>query len=399
MEFVNPYLTLVIFHKMRPKFFLKILIVAYLALSSCQAQRNENSLSMLQTDWDEYNLKGRVKEIATTFNRYYSDTLPEKTVREYEFLNSLDHLDKSATGRYIFNEKGFLTKSYRRYNDTVFIHRFSNRNLDIMTYKYDSLDIEKKLKIRGNKKFFFPVYSPYKIHTNVINDFERPNFEDLFFSYEYLIENHLVIEEKEYWSYSILSASDSVGKKNAIHKRTVNYFDANNLIEHQEIYYRENKPKGILLYDHIEHLVMDIPENSKVEYYFLYDDSKRITGVKLLVDKKTFWKENYIYKNDEQRPYKLKRYIESKRTFGKFYSDHSIEWYNEFGDITKAIDFDDSGNAIRTRFYDYKYDNQNNWIECSMYLEGKPERTEKPTIVAHRTITYYPDSEQKESEN
>lgn len=175
-----------------------------------------------------------------------------------------------------------------------------------------------------------------------------------------------------------------------IHQRTINEFNERGQIVSQKVFYDENVPTDGFRPIHIFHIKTDIPDKAKVEYDYKYDDQNRIIEVKLLVNESRLWQENYFYRQNEERPFKLDRFIQSEGTYGWFLTDNATEWYNEFGDITKAIDFDDSGNDIRTRFYDYKYDEQNNWIECSMYLEGNAVKTEKPTIVAHRTITYYP---------
>lgn len=379
-------------------------MIFLLSFENCDAQKIEKSHSLVQTSWDYYNLKGKVNELITTFVRNYPDTLPKKIIAQYEYQNNLEYLEETATGRFLFDKYGFLEKRFRRYKDSLYMTKIlgNSRDKDIFVYKYDSIDYKKKREILGYK-YLPPIYSPNYISVNKTSvsnkELKNATPEYLFYTYKYDLKNSLAVEEKSYITNKSLEEMSEIEAEKRINKRIINHRKSDGHISKQTIYNSENIPSDGFRTIFIDHLKTLIPDKAKVEYYYLYDNQNRITEVKLLVNESRLWQENYFYRPNEERPFKLDRFIQSEGTYGWFLTDNATEWYNEFGDITKAIDFDDSGNAIRTRFYDYKYDNQNNWIECSMYLEGKSERTEKPTIVAHRTITYYPDSEQKESEN
>ena len=47
----------------------------------------------------------------------------------------------------------------------------------------------------------------------------------------------------------------------------------------------------------------------------------------------------------------------------------------------------DSVKEPKYRYYDYDYDKHNNWIRCSMFLEGTHEG--EPSIILEREIEYY----------
>ncbi|SRX55246.1 hypothetical protein [Aequorivita sp. CIP111184] len=377
-----------------------IFLIFNLSFNSCEAQKIDKSQSLIQTSWDQYNLKGMVKMLVTTFDRDYSDTLPKITIAKYEYHNNLEYLEGAATGKFLFNKYGFLDKKYRRYNDSLFLTKLlgSNRDKDIVIFELDSLDYFTKNKILG-RKYLPPIFNPNEVCVNrkyiMEKDLKKPDPEYLFETFKYEIDKNKILEESYFLSTNLISEMDESQAKQHLHKRTVNEYNLERQITTQRVFFDENIFRSIPIF----HIKTDISNKAKVIYKYKYDTEQRITEVELLVNESKIWQENYFYKNNEKRPYKLDRYIQSEGTSGWFLTDNATEWYNEFGDITKAVDIDDSANAIRTRFYDYRYDKHNNWIECSMYLEGSAEKTEKPTIVAHRTITYYSKSEQIEKEN
>ncbi len=387
--------------KMKINFTINVIInlLIILSFNACEAQKIDKSQQLLQTGWDQYNLKGLVKDLVTSFDRNYSDSISKILIAKYEYHNNLEYLEGAATGKFLFNKFGFLDKKYRRYNDSLFLTKLlgSHRDKDIVVFEFDSLDYIAKNKILG-RKYLPPIFNPHGVSVNrkyiMEKNLKSPDPEYLFETFKYKIDKNKISEERYFLSTILISEMDESQAKKHLHKRTVNEFNLEGQITTQRVYFDENIFRSIPIF----HIKTDIPNNAKLIYEYKYDNEQRIIEVELLVNESKIWQENYFYNNNEERPFKLDRYIQSEETSGWFLTDNATEWYNEFGDITKAVDFDDSGNDIRTRFYDYKYDNQNNWTECSMYLEGSAEKTEKPTIVAHRTITYYP-SEQKESEN
>lgn len=69
-----------------------IFFISLLALVcwGCNSQQNKERVSVIQTDLDRYNLKGKVKEVVTSYQRFYPiDSLSEKEIREYEIRNDV----------------------------------------------------------------------------------------------------------------------------------------------------------------------------------------------------------------------------------------------------------------------------------------------------------------------
>ena len=108
-------------------------------LLSCNAQIKEEQqeVSLLQTDWERFNLKGRVEELKTTYERFYADTLPTNVIGRYEyFRNDFDYIWRLPTGHNVFSEFGFLTKEQNRYQDTLFIFNVLSAKRDRPVYIY-----------------------------------------------------------------------------------------------------------------------------------------------------------------------------------------------------------------------------------------------------------------------
>ena len=364
---------------------------------SCNAQQKEEQqeVSLVQTDWERYNLKGKVQELKTTYERFYADTLPTNVIGRYEFFrNDFDYMERLPTGYYLFTNEGFFVKNNRRYQDSLFLFSVLNAKNDTYTYMYvyDTTDLKEKQKIKGRYKYLYPIYDPYDVKIN--NKWiQKKQIQDsiLYFNdiYEYTINNNGLVSEEKYYMGS------REGYKDFHHRRKAYHHDDKNRVVAVDLFFREEPGVPPLPFDftHIDYFgMLYIPVQNKIRYEYDYDDNDRITEVRFRLDDAVIWSETYRYNRSSRKPSELDRFIVSARTSGVFISDNATEWYNEHADIVKVEYYDNrSKEVIHTRFYDYEYDEHNNWIVCRMYLEGAPARTENPTRIAYRTITYYPE--------
>ena len=373
-----------------------IITVLLLTFFSCNAQQKEEQqeVSLVQTDWERYNLKGKVQELKTTYERFYADTLPTNVIGRYEyFRNDFDYIWRLPTGHNVFSEFGFLTKEQNRYQDTLFIFNVlsAKRDRPVYIYIYDIQDIKEKHNLKGRYRYLYPLYDPYDIRADHkwIEEKEMLIDSTDYFNethdYSFDIENR--IEEERYYMGRGEDFDDFH------YKRKAYSYDEKDRVTNVDVFYRE-APYNRLPFDlqSIDHLRMDINARSRMRYEYDYDNNDRITEVRFRLDDAVIWSESYRYNGSSRTPSELDRFIVSARTSGVFISDNATEWYNEHADIVKVEYYDNrSKEVIHTRFYDYEYDEHNNWIVCRMYLEGASERTENPTRIAYRTIIYYPE--------
>ncbi|MCH2215925.1 MAG: hypothetical protein MK086_12205, partial [Flavobacteriales bacterium] len=136
--------------------------------------------------------------------------------------------------------------------------------------------------------------------------------------------------------------------------------------------------------------LMDVRAVDNVKSEFEYDELNRLVKATIFRNESVKWKEEYYYKDSLDWPYEVDRYYNVSPDNKRYFSKYKRTWYNEFGDPIKSENYKSIDMIrVRTRFYEYIYDDQNNWIQCDMYLEGDVEKTEEPTITHYRKIKYY----------
>lgn len=338
----------------------------------------ENSLA-------NYNLKGSIKEITVKFVRNYPADIPLEKKIEYE-LKNFWAVSKVPLGKYIFNRQGLVQEKYYRYKDEIPGFPFNDSWNIRWIIKFDEKDYRNKTKLydRQDELFMFPLLDPYEIEIDQIQ-----------FKYIYKNKSDESKQFKffEYISNENVRITDELEKDGDgnIEIRKTYHYDKNDRIVRQDMTFMEEVPEARRLFLDVmlkpSYFILSI--NHAGYYEYAYTDEGKLSMTKLVIDGEILLQEDYFYEEVSWRPYKLERYVISKITSGYQYSDYSTEWYNEFGDITKAENYDQEKTLIRTQHYDYEYDVQNNWTVCEMYLEGSPKRSEKPTIVAYRDIKYY----------
>lgn len=353
---------------------------------SCKSQ-SVQSCYIVENSISIYNLKSSVKEITVNFERYYPKDIPLEKKIEYELKNYWS-VNQVPLGKDKFDRHGFLKEKYSRYQDEISGFPFYDSRNERWEYEFNLKDYSNKIELFGQSEdlYPFPLIHPYEVQVNYI-----------FYDDELKAESDESELAKSFVYFTNISGriTDELEKdwKGDIEIRKTYDYDKNDRIVRQDMIFMEEVPEERRLFLDVmlepSYFILSINHTGYYEYE--YTDEGKLSMTKLVIDGEILLQEDYFYEGDSWRPYKLDRYVVSKITSGYQYSDYSTEWYNEFGDITKAENYDKEKHLIRTQYYDYEYDAQNNWTVCKMYLEGQPERTEKPTIIANRDIEYYKD--------
>ena len=126
----------------------------------------------------------------------------------------------------------------------------------------------------------------------------------------------------------------------------------------------------------------------KVMYYYQYTPTGQLAKKSFYIDDNKALEEVYTY-NEQGVLEKIDRFKLKNNPFKKNHTDNMTEYYDQWGNITQSINIGDDGEVVRTRYYDYEYDAQHNWVTCYLYLDGIKDDT--PTITAKRRIEYYTD--------
>jgi len=366
-----------------------LLAITILIHLTCYGQIDRWSV---ETSLDKFNLKGSVKEISVGFERYYPyEELPRKVISEYEFRNFWE-VRNFPMGKWSFDQLGYIQSKQSRYKDDTLVSDAINFRMNkTWVTQYEQQKVNQELKLYGKtKNNSFPAFNPYSIEINHIIYMEGDR-DTLKLSYKYSFEqgSEKITEKLSFES-------------NRLSERASFVYDQMGKILSIKVHYNENAPERARP---LMTSSMDIGRTYNIflsdvmeaNYSFDYDSLNRINKATLLIKDGKLWEEEYSYKGNSYAPYKVDRFIVSGYTYRKFLTDNEIEWYNSYGDPTRTENYDDQGNLVKTRFYDYVYDDHNNWIQCDMYLEGGEERTEKPTIIIYRDFEYYTEQEVKEA--
>jgi hypothetical protein len=373
-----------IVHELRNLGFFALFLSSTLLCLDISAQ--DSLQSLLKTDLDIFNLKGSVKEIKVTFERFFSDTLPDEIKGEYDVDNyfALRHF---PLGLWQFNESGFLSFKAERFEDYgSSLLRVIGDNRSLIEYSNENAQIDIRKEIKGKYRFDFPVYDPYAVLADKYGDrFESIIDTELIYDYVFRDSTTQIVEETNWAGESIIMQSRKYfyNDRDQIVKQVVELLPQRD-DAHKSLSMGSSLREG--LYSHGGIVVSSL---SDVYYTFSYDNSDRIDTVSIFVNEKLEWQESYFYSDSSKTPDRVDRFYSSHEREPYYYSMHKSEWYNEFGDPIKSENYNDNKKLIRTRYYDYVYDDQNNWIQCDMYLEGGVDKTLKPTLIMYREITYY----------
>src|SRR5690606_32321150 len=129
-------------------------------------------------------------------------------------------------------------------------------------------------------------------------------------SYQYDLDNDLIFQELKYLTSQAIKEMDEAELNRRIHQRKVNNYNSKKQLYSQEIIFAENIPSDGFRTIYIPHIRTLVPVKAKVEYKYQYDTEQRIIEIELLINENKIWQENYFYRQNEQRPFKLDRYIQ-----------------------------------------------------------------------------------------
>mgnify|MGYP006902064622 CR=1 FL=1 len=364
-----------------------LILIAHFGFS----QSNDNPI---YTDLDDTNLKGSPKVIVGKYERFYDRASIDKDKQsEYELRNDID-IREHPTGRWTFNPYGMVEERQSRFQDSIGFRPVDRRSNILFEFYYDSLDLKTKKSLQGIHSHPFPIIGPNRIVPNhghvTFTNGKTTNPEVRMIKYDYVFNSSGDIAEELVISYDSL-----------IRIRKKNHIDSQGHVIRQDMIFMEWLPPNRRLFDRVPlfelKMNIEIGINEEAYYQYEYDSLSRLTKSQLFENGQLLWSEQYEYSGNSTVPYKLIRFVIAGRTFGKQITNDTEEYYNKHGDIIKSENYDSEGKRVRTRFYDYSYDEHFNWIQCDMYLEGGEERTEKPTIIIYREIEYYTEEEVKEA--
>jgi hypothetical protein len=357
--------------------------------SNLEGQNNELK-PLLQTDWALNNLKGKVKSVKVKIERHYdTEILPDAKQSEYDFKNYFVNRGLPA-GYWKFDKLGFLTYTIARFKDNGWDHLAVQIRNNIR-YKYDAdkADYEVKKHWKGAYSFRFPVYNPYAVYLNYQSLYLSSNKKSR--------EPHNIIYSYQFNSDSLITTEILINQitDSIINRRKQNQINPAGIVTSQSYVFSEGMEEKWDVISSIsitgrDSEIMDVRAVDNIKSEFEYDELNRLVKATIFRNGSVKWKEEYYYKDSLDWPYEVDRYYNVSPDNKRYFSKYKRTWYNEFGDPIKSENYKSIDMIrVRTRFYEYIYDDQNNWIQCDMYLEGDVEKTEEPTITHYRKIKYY----------
>ena len=372
-----------------------------LSLSACAQERfipNDVPLST-QTSFYGYNLKGNVKLVKT---RYVSikESL-NKTIKQSSMISN----DARNNNYLEFYENG-LIKTYYGNIPLFEFEKIDSLKLEIM--QYDNKDILQKSKYKPliNKPNRF---LPDQLF--VAFDLYRYSYEfgPIIYGKEHLgisQSNYIYIKDKnnritesfEYWPYDENRDTlriKEIRDKDLVWRIKYLYNDKNQLISQKIIPGDSALGKntgygdidGMGVSYHALGTESGFPSDLQLKYK--YDNKGRVIQA-------VFWGNNRIISSEDYEYHPVKEYIQKVKYYVTGPGEVSnptnryLETFNENGDIIEKefiLNFPEQNISPMKRFYVYEYDSHNNWIKCSMFLEGSKEG--EPTLTAERQIEYF----------
>lgn len=338
-----------------------------------------------------YNFNGTVKKVQTSYV-YVKEDLEDHDY--YRFRNNNDHVrrDDRFCNHIEFYINGQLQKEEE--------YGFGWTKKITSNYQYVEAGLKKKSLKKSNLKFYPGVFSN---NLFLKLDYVSYSFDDtLQFTpvfdnfYKYMYDKKKRIKEELFYTTDQVIGNNSIPNKktNAIYlySKTMFYYNEKNQVIKQR-FYKGLLGKSIGAFDQIyigflnEYITF---KDTFLEARYQYDDVGRITQVALFEGEGLFCQEDYYY-------HPTKDYLQ-KAIYFSVIADFSGEtkkstrYYNENGDIVKREFLADYPEQILNkracpRYYEYEYDKYNNWIKCTMYLQGTKEAG--VTLISERKIEYY----------
>jgi len=275
----------------------------------------------------------------------------------FEYVSNIDH---SITEDYIYDDEDWLSKNNYKSSLKQY-YPVKNHNLLL---KLNHIKVQKEeVRIKGK------VWQEYE--------------EDV---YKYIYDKPGRIVEEQ--NYVVHRFSENITDKNPTSKdlftRKLSVYNEKGQVEIQKII------AGLYAQDmSYSDMGTECGFCDDLQIKYAYDSLGRITEVILYGCGKIVAKENYSYHPTKDYVEKVKCHITGPGELSNC-TKNFVKTYNEQGNIIKKEFIPDSPEQNlkeKVRYYTYEYDIHNNWIKCSMYLEGT--NVGEPTLVAERKIEYY----------
>lgn len=383
-------------------FKITVVLIILLLSNLLYSQKNINSDNVplsKQTSFYGYSLKGNVKLVKT---RYVSikESLT-KTIKQSSMISN----DARNNNYLEFYENG-LIKTYYGNIPLFEFEKIDSLKLEII--QYDNKDILQKSKYKPliNKPNRFLPDQLFGAFNMYIYSYEfgpiiygKEHLGISQFNYIYKTDkNNRISESFEYWPYD--ENRDTLRIKEIRDKdlawRIKYLFNDKNQLISQKIIPGDNALGKNTGYGDIDGMVVpyhalgtesDFPPDLQLKYK--YDSKGRVIQA-------IFWGNNEIIASQDFEYHSIKGYVQKVKCYvtgpGEIANptNRYIKTFNENGDIIEKefiLNFPEQMISPMKKFYEYNYDSHNNWIKCSMFLEGTKEG--EPTLTAERKIEYY----------
>lgn len=364
--------------------------------------KNKQSYRIFNTDGD-YGHSGFISNEATK-DRFYSNWYHSSFVHYLNYYKEFNIKGKALNEIWYYKNGDTLSRYEYTYNEKDKLIQikefdgFDKNEFSVLNYTFDDYSnlLKSKLRYYSDEPNYYTLeyfmYDKEKrlIETNSINsDAIKSGFK---FEYDYLGRKLKKIR-KDYYEYNYFDdGSSSYGP--------VNY--SNDKLSELYIYDDKNKLKEILHYYNIYKNENEVNLISKTKNYY---NENGLLSRKITTNEKDTLNSLIEYKYDKrnrliEENYIHKRFIENKEDmiFDKkninikeiklpkfeFVVSRKLKYKYDKENIVELIVTEIFDKPITTKCsFEYKFDDKNNWIEQSKYINGKK------LYVWKRKIIYY----------
>lgn len=364
--------------------------------------KNKQNYRIFNTDGD-YGHSGFISNEATK-DRFYSNWYHSSFVHYLNYYKEFNIKGKALNEIWYYKKGDTLSRYEYTYNEKDKLIQikefdgFDKNEFSVLNYTFDDYSNLLKSKLRyysDEPNYYILEYFMYDkekrlIETNSINsDAIKSGFK---FEYDYLGRKLKKIR-KDYYEYNYFDdGSSSYGP--------VNY--SNDKLSELYIYDDKNKLKEILHYYNIYKNENEVNLISKTKNYY---NENGLLSRKITTNEKDTLNSLIEYKYDKrnrliEENYIHKRFIENKEDmiFDKkninikeiklpkfeFVVSRKLKYKYDKENIVELIVTEIFDKPITTKCsFEYKFDDKNNWIEQSKYINGKK------LYVWKRKIIYY----------
>ena len=364
--------------------------------------KNKQSYRIFNTDGD-YGHSGFISNEATK-DRFYSNWYHSSFVHYLNYYKEFNIKGKALNEIWYYKNGDTLSRYEYTYNEKDKLIQikefdgFDKNEFSVLNYTFDDYSnlLKSKLRYYSDEPNYYTLeyfmYDKEKrlIETNSINsDAIKSGFK---FEYDYLGRKLKKIR-KDYYEYNYFDdGSSSYGP--------VNY--SNDKLSELYIYDDKNKLKEILHYYNIYKNENEVNLISKTKNYY---NENGLLSRKITTNEKDTLNSLIEYKYDKrnrliEENYIHKRFIENKEDmiFDKkninikeiklpkfeFVVSRKLKYKYDKENIVELIVTEIFDKPITTKCsFEYKFDDKNNWIEQSKYINGKK------LYVWKRKIRYY----------